>query len=305
MGENMNKTFKELKEISQNLADKIGIDYKEAAAVVASFSAVGEWDQVDKIKAGDNATIMEGIKRAGVVVPGADNIPKKTKSNKQSTENKKTVKKEINTDQGGAVAGEIIAGDYSGGLDSSVIEKIENALNDYCIKYRIEDMSKARQTQWKAACMYIGENVFKHSKILHDLERERSGGIRYDVSKINELVSVWAFLCSSYVKAPFVDDFAHFAAISDSWLYGAGSNDVLTPERRVLLKKLQDMQESGLADMIADGRQNPTGALAILNHCHNWVQTSVKYTISDNPGAAVASLPVYDPTKGGLIAKNG
>jgi hypothetical protein len=68
----MTKTFKELKEISQGLADRVGIEYKEAARVVASFSAVGEWSSVDAIRDGDTEIIKEGFKRAGVPFPDMD-----------------------------------------------------------------------------------------------------------------------------------------------------------------------------------------------------------------------------------------
>ena len=122
----MTKSFKELKEISQGLADRVGIEYKEAARVVASFSAVGEWDSVDAIRDGDTEIIKEGFKRAGVLLPDMDgsrvkssngatgsgsgvntsnssvmtsNKPEKPKSNKTITKPKKALKKPIKADQ--------------------------------------------------------------------------------------------------------------------------------------------------------------------------------------------------------------
>ena len=55
----MGKTFPELKKISQGLADRAGIEYENAARIVAQFSSVGEWAAVDAISAGDIKTIKE------------------------------------------------------------------------------------------------------------------------------------------------------------------------------------------------------------------------------------------------------
>jgi hypothetical protein len=151
--------------------------------------------------------------------------------------------------------------------------------------------------------MYVGRNVFKCSKITHDAEAEkRFGGTRYDVGKFEALLDVWAFLCTSYDKAPFIDDFATFCGVSDTWLYGASPEDNLTPRRALLLKKLQSIQERGLAGLITDGRQNPTGALAVLNHWHGWTQTrEVIHTDGRQTGSdalPVFNLPTLPPLSG-------
>lgn len=203
----------------------------------------------------------------------------------------------VNTPRGASddlqrVEGEVVD-NIPGVLPDNVASLVMGAIDSYCEQNNISDLSKERQPRWGAACYLVGQSVFKGSKILHDMNREKiNGGIVYDVGRVSALVELWGVLCQNFCKAPMIDDFAHFAGVSDSWLYGVGSAEGLTPERAALLQKLKRMQESGLAGLIVDGRQNPTGALAMLNHCHGWTQTrEIIHTSGGSQNAA--ALPVF------------
>jgi hypothetical protein len=191
-------------------------------------------------------------------------------------------------------------------LPDNVPGLVRDCIDSFCEQNKIDDLSKERQPRWAAACMAVGASVFKGSKLLHDIAREKvNGGTVYDVGRVSALVDLWIYLCSMFCKAPLVVDFAYFSGISEAWFYGVGSPDGLTPARAALAKKLKQVQEGGLSAMIGDGRQNPTGALAALNHWHGWTQTREIIHTSGAASVSAPSLPVFDASGGFLEHKSG
>ena len=212
-------------------------------------------------------------------------------------------------DQLETVAGEIVTDETHDGLPVGVSDMVYSYIENFCRRENIEDMRKERQTMWKALCMAIGADIFKRSKLLHDVPREKTqGGIYYDYDKLLALCDLWGGLCYKFGKAPMIDDFARFAGVSDSMIYNAGGNypnlEKATPARTVLLKKLHTMQENGLSALIVDGRQNPTGALAALNHWHGWTQTREIIHTAAGSSQTAAALPVFDGGGGILPDKS-
>lgn len=202
------------------------------------------------------------------------------------------------TDQPDMVASDIIAAETHDGLPATITDMIASYIEQWCARDHITDMKKERQITWKALCMELGMALFKKSKLLHDVTKEKTrGGIWYDYNKLAALCDYWGALCYRYNKAPMIDDFARFAGISDTMLYNAGGNypnlEDSTPARTVLLKKLHSMQERGLAGLIVDGRQNPTGALAALNHWHGWTTTKEIIHTTSGGGQNAVALPVF------------
>ena len=230
----------------------------------------------------------------------ADKIPTDSKSKQGDI-----YKSAESSDDLPRVDGDILSADNSG-LPDGLPDMIHSFIDSICQKDNT-DLKKERQTYWKYICMECGSALFKKNKILHDVQREKTqGGIYYDFEKLSALASLWGALCFKYNKSPMIDDFARFAGVSDTFLYGNGSSYAgreVTPARVALMKKLHEMQERGLAGLIVDGRQNPTGALAALNHYHGWTQSR---EIIHTTGAAVPvapSLPVFDGS-GGLLVDN-
>ena len=182
------------------------------------------------------------------------------------------------------------------GLPDDLTDSINDAIYDfmtYECKPPIDDMRKAPALVWSACCMYIGSRIFKNTKLLHDVDRERTqGGKVYDYNKIAVLVDVWAYYCAIYSKAPLYYNFFNFCGLYDDF----GSNtaykgDNLTPERLRLRQKLSEIQQSNLAMLISDGRQNPTGVLAILNHWHGWSTSTVTIQHETKQAISAVELP--------------
>ena len=182
------------------------------------------------------------------------------------------------------------------GLPPDIKEACDNAIQDFCLYENtppIDDMSKARQPRWTAACMYVGYKVFKKRKLLRrgEGERRENGTLKpYDYNVLYAAIPLWLYFCVKYDKAPFISDFGHFCGCSFDWIYCKDS-ELLTPTQMRLTKKLHEIQEGGLAAIISDGSKNPTGAIAILNHWHGW-SNNINVTTTDTKTAITAqNLP--------------
>ena len=181
------------------------------------------------------------------------------------------------------------------GLPAGIQDIIENAINDFCTyecKPPIADLAKERAPRWSACCQYIGHKVFKRYNILTNGESPRRGdGTRkpYNIDIMGAAVPVWRFFCARYEKAPLAYDYYCFVGASECYLIHTNGGQGVTPAHIQLAKTLKSIQEAGLAGLISDGRGNPTGAIAILNHWHGWNQTA-----APQEKTAAAVLSVHD-----------
>ena len=323
-------TIPQLKIVRDIVRDSFGLS-EDAATKITAYTNINSPEKVADIIAGDLSSVPASAAALGISLQDTSQAKKGTPKKDAKTSKAKTAKntrakkttgsikdnsrKEPKTkkaiiqelkDNPPDINPDIIQADYiPGELPDNITTLIMDTIQAYCDKFNITDMSKERQPRWGAACYMVGVTIFKKSKILHDIPREKiQGGTIYDVAKVSKLCDIWGLLCKTFCKAPLIDDFSAFAGLSDAWLYAAGSQDQLTPARALLLQKLKNLQELGLSSLIVDGRQNPTGALAALNHWHGWTQT--REIIHTNSGAAPApaALPVFDGLSGLLEDKN-
>lgn len=321
-------TIKELQAAASAVSAAYDIEISDARRIVGFYNAGANKDleTVAAMIAGDVSAVpvaaaalkielsqVSGLPKNKIPVkenPSRSNKNPSSKGRKGSAESVHTTagKKEKQTEGGAAydmngavVSADIVAALPAGVLPDNVPALVMDVINSYCEQNNISDLSKERQPRWGAACYMVGASVFKPSKILHDIQKEKiNGGMVYDVGRVSALVDLWGVLCQNFCKAPLIDDFARFAGLSDSWLYGVGSPDGLTPPRASLLQKIKRIQESGLSSMIVDGRQNPTGALAALNHWHGWTQTREIIHSSAAAAPSAPVLPVFDGSAGFL-----
>lgn len=205
------------------------------------------------------------------------------------------------------VQGDILPADCDG-LPDGLADAIYSAVDTFCKKHDFESMAKCRQTAWGACCMFIGQTIFKSNRKILAGRPPKNGGFCYDFKKVSQLCDIWVYMCGAFGKAPFISDFANFAGIDKTALYGVGGHydgENITPVRVQLLQKLREAQEMGLSGLIVDGRQNPTGALAALNHWHGWTQTREIIHTAGQGSQTAAALPVFDNSTGILTDKGG
>lgn len=323
----MGKSFKELKEISQGLADLVGVSYDVAASVVASFSAVGEWNHVDAIAGGDMDAIQEGFKRAGAVLPDcsgsdvytpkADYKTEKQKTDKTITKPKKASKKPIkadqyrtqrdiikpSTDQITPQAVEIIE-KYNnleyvrGELPAGLADDIKQFLELWAADNNIESLDKCSSLQWRAACIYCGWWI-RDKGVLYDREAmTRSvGGCRvYDGQKVAALLDIFQALSAIYKHIPLHTDFISFSGISREWFFDYEGRG-LTSTGVQIIKKAMEIENAAISSGVTDARENPTGRIFYAKARLGWRENDSIQQIDDNNGSNKNALPVFDLPK--------
>lgn len=159
-------------------------------------------------------------------------------------------------------------------LDMAGIEnRVNNLIIDFCATNAIDGMDglrKAEQPIWQACSMYIGKHLFKGTNLLKDTTLHEIGSAaptnnnRYDIDKVVQVITLYEYLCNIYGKVFTMWGVSAFCAIGKDFFYDHAED--LTR----LSSDLKQKNEASLADAIASGKRNPTGALAQLNHWHNW-----------------------------------
>ena len=307
----MGKTFKELKEISQGLADLVGVSYDVAASVVASFSAVGEWDHVDAIAGGNMEIIKEGFKRAGAVLPDcSDSVVvnksiKPIKASKTTDKREKPTKKQIKADiqritpqavEGVRIYSDRLEDYRRGELPETLADDIKNLLKAWAIDNGFDDLSKLANIQWSSACLFVGQ-WFKSNKVLHDIEKEKSeGGSRYDGEKVAALVPIWQYITGLYKHIPLHVDFIAFSGVHRNWFYDYDGRG-LTSTSVQIVKKVMEIEQNAISVAVTDSRENPTGRIFYAKARLGWRENDSIQQIDDKHGGNNNALPVFDLPK--------
>ena len=307
----MGKSFKELKEISQGLADLVGVSYDVAAAVVASFSAVGEWESVDAIAGGDMDAIKEGFKRAGAVLPDCsgsvvvNKSDKPIKASKTTEKREKPAKKQIKADlqritpqavEGVRIYSDRLEDYRRGELPETLADDIKSLLKAWATDNDFEDLSKLANIQWRSACLFVGQWI-KQNKILEDIERERrEGGRYYDGEKVAALVPIWEYITGLYKHIPLHVDFIAFSGVSRQWFYDYDGQG-LTSTSVQIIKKVMEIENAAISVGVTDSRENPTGRIFYAKARLGWRENDAIQQIDDNNGSNKNALPVFDLPK--------
>lgn len=307
----MGKSFKELKEISQGLADLVGVSYDVAASVVASFSAVGEWENVDAIAGGDMDVIKEGFKRAGAVLPDCSGSvavnkgDKLIKANKSTDKREKPTKKQIKADlqritpqavEGVRIYSDRLEDYRRGELPETLADDIKSLLKAWAIDNDFDDLSKLANIQWRSACLFVGQWI-KQNKILEDIERERrEGGRYYDGEKVAALVPIWEYITGLYKHIPLHVDFIAFSGVSRQWFYDYDGQG-LTSTSVQIIKKVMEIENAAISVGVTDSRENPTGRIFYAKARLGWRENDTIQQIDDNNGSNKNALPVFDLPK--------
>ena len=179
-------------------------------------------------------------------------------------------------------------------IPDDINDRINEAIKDYMLNVAIppiDDLKRVSGLVWTAVCMHIGKRAFTRDMILDKANTERRGCITYDYEKLCLYADIWASYTVTMGKAPLAHNFFYFVGV------GIGFTETLTqasqtnPHALELRKKLYEIQETSCAQLLADGKQNPTGLLAILNHWHGWTRESVVIHQNGNKTVDADALP--------------
>lgn len=87
---------------------------------------------------------------------------------------------------------------------------------------------------------------------------------------VSDLCDFYIDICGIFNKIPTLYGFTKLLNISREVLYSWSSLRKATPEGNDIVKKLTEAQEAALTGRLIDGKQNPVGMIAALNHLHGW-----------------------------------
>lgn len=294
-------TPKELKELSEQIANKYKITYEQAARIVANFSAVGKWEEVARIKSGDEKTIRAGAESCGVKLPKSGaNGPEPIKANQYKTQ-RDIVKpsRENTTPEQIEIIEKYKELEYiRGELPAGLAEDIKQFLKLWAEDNNIESLDKCSSLQWRAACIYCGWWI-KEKGVLFDREamaRSVGGSRVYDGQKVAALLDIFQALSAIYKHIPLHTDFISFSGISREWFFdynGAG----LTSSNIQIIKKAMEIENAAISAGVTDSRENPTGRIFYAKARLGWRENDTIQQIDDKNSGNNNALPVFDLPK--------
>lgn len=173
--------------------------------------------------------------------------------------------------------------------DPEIFENdIDMYLQIFCENQKppIEDLTKASQSVWNAALMYVHRHVFKNREYFRSKEKINDICITsstfnlYNYNLVNDICDYYIYLCMTYEKEISILGFSNLTGIPDSTIYDWGYNQrELSRTGSEICKKLQKYNEESLENKLASGKANPVGVIAILNRRHGWASP---YTADSN-----------------------
>ena len=248
------------------LRSMIGGDFSALPSVAASLgigvntSDGGKLDDVNPVKGSAGKKTEKGTAEKTVKTSAidhdikADNIPAARPDQALQTDNAETLPT-IDSDNT---------------LPADIADTIQDIITDYMTRFKIDDMRKATAEQWRGACMLIGMYIKDRGLVRdHAAEKKNNNPIQYSIPKLDQLLTLWAYLCSAYSKPTLASDFISFSGVSSTY-FNDNAGHELTSSSANFRKKLYALQESGLASGLVDGRKNPTGTIFFLKNWHGW-----------------------------------
>lgn len=215
-----------------------------------------------------------------------------------TTEGKKEKQTEGGADRIEVIEGDVIpAGMSADGLPDGIMDNIESWLSDFSQRYDI-DLVKASGQQWRSACIYIGQHIQKSGVLLdHERLRKEGGSKIYRAEAVAALLHVWEYFTGIYKHVPLASDFIAFSGVSREWFYDSQGQG-LTSSRLDIAKKARQIEESGIAAGLVDGRENPTGRIYYSKARLGWQETTVIQHVSAAAAPSAPVLPVFDGSAG-------
>lgn len=197
------------------------------------------------------------------------------------------------------VSGDVIGGTVSSDLDKikefdlqEIETKINRVINDFEIQIKVDDMTKATQRQFTACSMYVGQHVFKGTRLL---KIPGADGNKYDIDKLIQILNLYTFICTKYNKAFTLDAAAYFCGVSDNYI--TEHKQELTARGFNPNKKAEDTIAAGLLD----GKINAVGSIAWLNYNARWSQPLQNTAPKQVQSIAYPVLGASDPDNNGIL----
>jgi hypothetical protein len=164
----------------------------------------------------------------------------------------------------------------------STIEIFENDIDVYLHQFQeeqgIEDLRTVQQSVWNACLMYIQRHVFNNKSLLKQGNNIHNNNSimdsnynMYNYDLVNDILDYYIYICNLYNKEISIIGFSKLTNIDDETINLWGNdNNKLSSKSFGIYKKLCQMREESLSNKLVDGKQNPVGAIAVLNRQFGW-----------------------------------
>lgn len=180
--------------------------------------------------------------------------------------------------------------------------QIAACIDEYCrlAKPPIKEMKKECQNIWNGALMYTYKCLFKGRDTLRDRRNieipgavQKSNCNRYDMDKLEEILWIYAFLCSTNDKEISRAGFSYLTGISTSTLDDWATNrpNRLSDAPFCFVKKIDALREESLSAKLSTAGNKAMGILAILNHQFRWNLPGVSKETTQRAALGAADLP--------------
>lgn len=150
--------------------------------------------------------------------------------------------------------------------------RIDDAIDEFCLRYNIESLSKAPQNTFSACLRFVYRHVFKPDTVQQS-RRKCVLDYEKDMDILLGVLNYYLYICGLYDKAVSQYDFSCMTGLSEesivSWRNSFSLDNELTKKRMLLIKALYTGREQSLSNKLLSGG-NVVGPLAILNHLHGW-----------------------------------
>lgn len=151
-------------------------------------------------------------------------------------------------------------------------DAIQECIYDFCIKHNLDGLESATQNLYTACLLYIQKRLFSHGEL-----KQKNG--YYDIEKVSAVLDYYVLLTLTSNKVLTQVGFCSLTGISKECLlqwsnidtrYRDDTNKILTNKHYAVTEKLRQYSEESVQSLLTDGRKNPVGAMAILNHRFGW-----------------------------------
>lgn len=167
--------------------------------------------------------------------------------------------------------------------------EIKLQLDNFCVDFQIEDMSKESQNKWNAALLYIYKYVFKDTNKLKDKTNISN---RYDIDIVNSVCDIYVNYCYLYDKEISIMGFSKLTGIDTDTINSWGNNEYMASSNAsVIHKKLTKEREESLSNILISGKRNPVGILGALNRHYQWNMPGVSNKGETKAVLSAAELP--------------
>lgn len=172
----------------------------------------------------------------------------------------------------------------------NIIQSIDNAMLDYIADNDIENLNKISMSQWNALLIYINNTCFGNGILKNKNSNIKMAYNVYDYELLEYICDYYIYLCYKHDKEVSLSGFSKLTGIAWVTLNTIGKGEILSSKDSDIRKKLLAENEQSLSNKLFDGKGNPVGVIAILNHWHNW-QTAAAAKGEQKPALKADQLP--------------